>query len=142
MIAATLAGVADWRGFRLPAVGWLFDGTREMDLMMPADWYPGGELPWLGWLGNIVVWIAGAWLVASFSGGTKFRPLTLRRMQRFREIKRGYWSLVILVVLGFMASLDFVLVGSEGLGGEVSGRLELSCFFQHHRKRGVLWARG
>ena len=128
MIATTLAGVADWKGLRLPAVGWLFDGTREMDLMMAADWYPGGELPWLGWIGNIAVWVVGAWFVASFSGGTKFRPLTLRRMQRFREIKRGYWSLVILLFLGFLASLDFVLVGSEALAVKYQGKWSYPAF--------------
>lgn len=128
MIAATLAGIADWSGFRLPAVGWLFDGTRKLDLMMPAGWYPGGELPWLGWLGNIAVWIVGAWFVASFSGGTTFRPLTLRRIERFREIKRGYWSLVILLLLGFLASLDFVLVGSEALAVKYKGEWSYPAF--------------
>lgn len=129
MIVATLAGVADWNGFRLPTVGLFFEATDEASALNTAvDWYPGGQLPWLAWLLNIAIWVVGAWFVASFSGGTKFRPLTIRRMQRFREIKRGYFSLLILVVLAFLASLDFVLVGSDALAVKHNGKWVFPAF--------------
>lgn len=128
MLGATIAGIGDWNSFRLPTVGWAFELTRELGILAPADWYAGGELPWLGWIFNIGVWVAGAWLVASFSGSTKFRPLTLRRMQRFREIKRGYWSLIILLLFAFLATLDFVLVGSEALAVKHQGKWTFPAF--------------
>ncbi|WP_411847579.1 ABC transporter permease subunit [Roseibacillus persicicus] len=128
MIGAILAGIADWNQFRLPGVGLAFEMTRDMELFMDAPWYSGGQLPWLGWAVNILVWIIGAWLVASFSGVTKFRPLTLRRMQRFREIKRGYWSLITLLVLGFLAALDFIVVGSEALAVRHEGKWSFPAF--------------
>ncbi len=128
MLGATIAGIGDWNSFRLPTVGWAFELTRELGILAPAEWYAGGELPWLGWIFNIGVWVAGAWLVASFSGSTKFRPLTLRRMQRFREIKRGYWSLIILLLFAFLATLDFVLVGSEALAVKHQGKWTFPAF--------------
>jgi microcin C transport system permease protein len=128
MIATTLAGIADFHGYQLPTIGWIFDYTRGIDWSFDfwglkgdvsgtMKWpnYEGERLPWIGWLVTIAIWIVGAWLAASFSGATKFSPLTLRRMKRFKEIKRGYWSLVILLVLAVLSALDFVIVGSEAL---------------------------
>lgn len=124
LIGAILAGVAHANEFRLPAVGWGFKvGDTLAQLVRGWGFYrdvlKGGFsesiLSYLGWGFTILSWVVGAWLVASFSGVTKFRPLTVRRMQRFREIKRGYWSLVILLFFAFLASLDFILVGSEAL---------------------------
>ena len=124
MLGATLAFVAHWKDFQLPAVGWGFavggvlaqviEGWGFFQKFLKADWTLW-TLEHLGWVFTGLLWVMGAWLVASFSGATTFRPLTLRRMQRFREIKRGYWSLVILLFFGFLASLDFILVGSEAL---------------------------
>ena len=124
MLGATLACVAHYKEFRLPAVGWGFSvgdtieqvvlGSSFFQEHLKADWSLTA-LAHLGWALTILSWVIGAWLVASFSGATKFRPLTVRRMQRFREIKRGYWSLIILLVFAFLASLDFIVVGSEAL---------------------------
>ncbi|MBK1835526.1 ABC transporter permease subunit [Roseibacillus ishigakijimensis] len=137
MLGATLAGVAYYNDFRLPAVGWGFQvGDTMADVIknwsifqqhLKADWTVTA-LDYLGWALTILSWVLGAWLVASFSGATRFRPLTLRRMQRFREIKRGYWSLVILLLLGFLASLDFILVGSEALAIRHKGQWTFPAF--------------
>lgn len=136
MIAATLAGVADYNGWQVPTIGGLFSvGEGLQESISSAGWYrkikfDGGDwvLARLGWGMNIVVWISGAWFVASFSGTTTFSPLTVRRMKRFREIKRGYWSLVILVVLAVLAGLDFVLVGSEALAVKHEGKWTFPAF--------------
>ena len=137
MLSATLAIVAHWQDFRLPAVGWGFavgdtaaqmiEGWGVFQKYLKADWSLW-TLAHLGWALTIFLWVMGAWLVASFSGATKFRPLTLRRMQRFREIKRGYWSLVILLFFGLLASLDFVLVGSEALAVKDKGKWSFPAF--------------
>ena len=42
-------------------------------------------------------------------------PLTLRRLQRFRSIKRGWWSLIILGTICFLVLLGPLLVGNEAL---------------------------
>lgn len=136
MIAATLAGVADYKGYQLPTLGGLFKvGDALKESISVAAWYrkvqtDGGDwiLEHLGWGMNIAVWIAGAWFVASFSGATTFSPLTVRRMKRFREIKRGYWSLVTLVVLAVLAGMDFILVGSEALAVKHQGQWTFPAF--------------
>ncbi len=137
MIGATLAFVANWNGFRLPAVGWGFalgetiaqivKSSSFFQNTLKAEWSLW-TLAHLGWAFTILAWVVGAWLVASFSGSTKFRPLTLRRMQRFREIKRGYWSLVVLLFFAFLAALDFVLVGSEALAVRYKGEWTFPAF--------------
>ena len=137
MLGATAAFVAHYLEFRLPAVGWGFKlGDTLAQFIsswgffqdyLKATWSLA-VLNYLGWAFTIVTWVIGAWLVASFSGVTKFRPLTIRRMQRFRQIKRGYWSLMILVFLAFLASLDFVLVGSEALAVKHEGKWSYPAF--------------
>ena len=137
MLGATLAIIAHWKDFRLPAVGWGFslgailaqaiEGWGVFQKYLKADWSLW-TLEHLGWVFTILLWVVGAWLVASFSGATNFRPLTLRRMKRFREIKRGYWSLVILLFFGLLASLDFILVGSEALAVKDKGKWTFPAF--------------
>lgn len=137
MIGATLAFVAEWQELRFPAVSWGFklgailsqmiEGWGFFQKYLKADWSLQ-VLAHLGWVFTGLTWIVGSWFVASFSGGTKFSPLTIRRMQRFRGIKRGYWSLVILLLLAFFASLDFVLVGSEALFVKHKGKWTWPAF--------------
>lgn len=137
MLGATMAFVAHRLEFRLPAVGWGFSAGETLKQVF-LSWGFFQEylkfswslwiLDHLGWAFTIVTWVIGAWMVASFSGATKFKPLTLRRMQRFREIKRGYWSLIILLVFAFLASLDFVLVGSEALAVKHKGKWTFPAF--------------
>ena len=145
MIAATLAGVADYNGYQLPTLGGLFvlgEGVQES--ISSASWYrPSEAFDWvlknIGWGLNIIVWVIGAWLVASFSGNTVFSPLTVRRMKRFREIKRGYWSLVILIMLAILAALDFVLVGSEALAVKHKGEWTFPAFTPDVIEKGSLY---
>lgn len=137
MIGSMLACVAEWYGFRLPAVGWGFklgktlsqvvEGWSFFQAYLRAEWSLNA-LKYVGWAFTILTWVVGAWLVASLSGRTKFRPLTLRRMQRFREIKRGYWSLVVLLVFAFLATLDFIVVGSEALVVKYRGEWTFPAF--------------
>lgn len=45
----------------------------------------------------------------------RLNPLTRRKLQRFRSIKRGYWSFVVLVVLLVLAGFGELLVNSRAL---------------------------
>ncbi len=131
ILLATLAGVLEWCGLRMPFIGGAFELNRQQSggiWFIPFESYPGGKVPWVGWLCLLLIWIAGAWIVSSFSGKTKFSPLTLRRMKRFREIKRGYYSLVILLVLAFLAALDFIVVGNEALFVRYKGKSYFPAF--------------
>ncbi|MDP0489667.1 MAG: ABC transporter permease subunit [Verrucomicrobiota bacterium JB023] len=135
MITAVLAGVGDWAQLRLPTVTGFFDWNRKFEsLMMEMADYPGGSLPVVAWVINIAVWVAGAWLVATFSGNTKFSPITLRRFKRFREIGRGYWSLVILLILALLSALDFVVVGPDALMVKQDGKITWPAFTRELEK--------
>ncbi len=48
-------------------------------------------------------------------------PLTRKKIQRFKAIKRGYWSLIILVLLLILAALAELLVNSRALVVQYQG---------------------
>jgi ABC-type microcin C transport system permease subunit YejE len=68
--------------------------------------------------------------------------VTLRRIRRFREIKRGYYSLIILIALGGFAALDQVVVGKRALAVQYKGKWVFRPSaqgpeeqgFRHHRR--------
>ena len=53
----------------------------------------------------------------------KFNPQTLKKLKRFREIKRGYYSFVILAVMLVILSLGELLVNSRALIVKYEGEL-------------------
>lgn len=110
-----------------PTARWFFEASREVPLL---NWKPDGQPPvlWFGWLSSSVLVIAGSlMLVRSFTGGPP-NPVTLRRIKRFKEIKRGYYSLIILMGLGALAALDQVVVGKEALAVRYKGEWSFPAF--------------
>lgn len=139
MLAALAGAVGEWFQLRLPTVSAPFEFGEELAILFPKATWLVEKSHWLGYLVVALLWLLGAWLVSAFSGKTKFTPMTLRRMQRFQSIGRGYWSLVILVVLGVMACLDFVLVGNEALAVKYEGKWYFPAFekeSEEERKEG------
>jgi microcin C transport system permease protein len=55
-------------------------------------------------------------------------PLTERRLRRFRDIKRGYYSLLILLLVGGLAALDQAVVGKRALAVQYQGRWMFPAF--------------
>ncbi|MDV7104287.1 ABC transporter permease subunit [Vibrio sp. TH_r3] len=47
--------------------------------------------------------------------GFKFDPLTQKKIRRFKEIKRGYWSLILLTTLLLLSLVAELLVNSKAL---------------------------
>lgn len=88
---------------------------------------PVFKIPFLG--GTIFGWFLVA-LLALAGGGLLWKgqrqwqpsPLTLKQFRRFREIRRGYVSFLILLVLAGVASLDNLLVGKQALVVRYEGR--------------------
>ncbi|MDA1006158.1 MAG: hypothetical protein O3A87_06715, partial [Verrucomicrobia bacterium] len=122
LLGGILGAVGEVQGWELPTVRWPFHMSRELGPLrgMDVDGVPG--FPWFGWLWTGLVILLGLWMVIRLWSGTHFSPITLRRMERFREIKRGYYSLIIILVLAAVASLDHVLVGSEALAVKYDGK--------------------
>ncbi|GEP45500.1 ABC transporter permease subunit [Brevifollis gellanilyticus] len=65
----------------------------------------------------------GAWLVLRGKKEWNISPLTLKKLQRFTRIRRGYASFLILLSLTGIASLDSLLVGKRALIVSYEGKL-------------------
>ncbi len=126
LIMGLLAAFGELRGIDFPTARWFFETSREV---FGLKWkYAGGEFLWFGWLSVLILAAVGIWLiVASFTGGPP-NPVTLRRLKRFKEIKRGYYSLLILLGLGALAALDQVVVGKEALAVRYNGKWVYPAF--------------
>lgn len=125
-ILGLLAALGEWRGIDFPTARWFFDTSREV---FGLKWkYAGGEFLWFGWLSSLLLMAGGIWfIVASFTAGPP-NPVTLRRIRRFKEIKRGYYSLLILLGLMAVAALDQVVVGKEALAVRYNGKWVYPAF--------------
>lgn len=119
LILGALTAIGELRGIDFPTARWFFEASRDVPLL---KWkYGGGEFLWFGWLSALIFIIAGiSFIIVSFTNGSP-NPITLRRIKRFREIKRGYYSLVLLLGLAALAALDQVVVGNEALAVRYNG---------------------
>jgi microcin C transport system permease protein len=52
----------------------------------------------------------------------RWNPLTLRKLRRFREIRRGYWSFLVLVALFVLSLGAELLISSRALAVRYEGR--------------------
>lgn len=106
-----LAGVFHLADIRFPSLKWFFS-WREM----------------AGWVMCSLVILAGASMVWFAPGNYKFSPETERQIQRFRSIRRGYFSLVLLGLLVLFAMMDNLLVGNRALMVKYEGKVYFPVF--------------
>ena len=116
LLAGVLSAVAWATGFDLPTFSWFYDVKVIF-----------------GYICSALMAIAGAWLLVT---GKKFnlRPMTLRRWERFKSIKRGYWAFLLLVGLVFLASLDQLVVGNRALIVSYNGEIHFPALKQQNYK--------
>lgn len=121
-LLGVLAVVGELKGIAFPTARWFFATSRQV------PWLKSGEFPWFGWLSCGLLVLAGlAMIVRTFTGGAP-NPVTLRRVRRFCEIKRGYYSLLILLGLCGLAALDQLVVGKRALAVEQDGKWRFPAF--------------
>lgn len=126
LLLGSLAAYGEVAGIDFPTARWFFSTSRDVPLLKGE--LLGHEFLWFGWLSSAIMMTSGVWLlVISFSGGPP-NPVTLRRIRRFKEIKRGYYSLIILMGLVGLAALDQVVVGKEALAVKYEGKWEFPAF--------------
>ncbi|MFT4547554.1 MAG: microcin C transport system permease protein [Verrucomicrobiales bacterium] len=113
IFCAVLGTVGELCKIDFPTVRFPFSVSRNIGILHAGT--GDGALPWFGWLLTILTLLAGVWMSIHFAHGARFTPITLRRIERFKSIKRGYYSLLIIVFLAALASLDHLLVGKEPL---------------------------
>ncbi len=123
-LLGSLAVAGELLGIALPTARWFFATSRGVPWLHAGP----GAFPWFGWLASALLIVCGGWMfIRSFTRGPR-NPITERRIRRFREIKRGYWSLVILIALVALAGLDQVVVGKRALAVKFEGRWVFPAF--------------
>lgn len=80
----------------------------------------------LGWVILIIISLMVGWLLRK-GGRFEMNPLTRKKVNRFRSIRRGYVSFLLLGVLVFVASLDSLLVGKRPILMSYQGKLTSPC---------------
>ena len=122
ILFGALAATGQRMDLALPTARWFFEVSREVPLL------GGNGFPWFGWL-CVAIFLAGGLLllIRSVTSGPS-NPITTRRIRRFCEIRRGYYSLLILITLGGIAALDQVVVGKRALAIHYGGKWSFPAF--------------
>ena len=126
LLIGSLAALGEILGIEFPTARWFFDASREIVWLKLRV----GEVDvlWFGWLSSVIMVCGGIGLILrSYLGGPP-NPVSLRRMKRFKAIKRGYYSLIILLGLAGLAALDQVVVGNEALAVRYNGKWVFPAF--------------
>lgn len=122
LLLGSLAIIGEKYKLLIPTARWFFETSREM------SWLGGEKNPWFGWAGSIFLCLCGVLMIyRSFTSGPR-NPITMRRIRRFCELKRGLYSLLILVALAGLASLDQAIVGKRALAVKQEGKWIFPAF--------------
>ncbi|MEY4569082.1 MAG: hypothetical protein RLZZ398_521 [Verrucomicrobiota bacterium] len=128
ILLGALAATGQRMDLAFPTARWFFEVSREVPFL------GGSGFPWFGWLCVALLMLGGlALLIRSLTSGPR-NPITTRRIRRFCEIKRGYYSLVILLTLGGLAALDQVVVGKRALAVHHGGKWTFPAFLSSDLK--------
>tara|TARA_B100000902_G_scaffold81295_1_gene85910 strand:- start:3823 stop:5394 length:1572 start_codon:yes stop_codon:yes gene_type:complete len=111
-LIAIIGCIGEYFQLELPTVRFPFNLAREVNFLNP----------WFGWFCMFLLFVFGGLMTAKFNSGLRFTPMTIRRIERFKSIRRGYLSLWIVIVLGAFASLDHLIVGNEALLVKYNGK--------------------
>lgn len=140
-MGALLGALGEIMAIEFPTVRFPFTLSRGVGFL-GVDLEGGGIFPWFGWLTMVFFLLLGIFSEISFARGFAFTPITLRRIDRFKSIKRGYYSLIIILGLAAVASLDHLLVGNEALIVKRDGQWHWPAFSRHLEKGEVFGLKG
>lgn len=120
LLLGVLALVGQLCHLSFPTARWFFAASKKL------PWLHAGTddkpILWFGWLSVVLLIGLGLnWIIRSFLKKLP-NPVLLRRIKRFKELKRGYLSFQILLGLLLLASLDQLLVGKRALAVEQDGK--------------------
>lgn len=121
VILSVISIIADLLNLTLPTLRGAFSLGRESSRISDSFGY---------WFYTLLIFI-GVYLILSYKK-VAVSPVTLRRIQRFKQIRRGYISLMIILFLGLLASLDQVLVGNKALAVKYDGSWTFPAFVKEN----------
>lgn len=120
ILVAAIATAAEFTGLQLPTLRWFYSFDADPNLAGQSWWLDHRERV-VGFAMCGAMALVGLAMIA-LGGGFHWNPLTLRKIERFRSIGRGYFAYRVLLVLLVLTMLDQVLVGKRALavrhGGE------------------------
>ena len=128
MVGVALGCFGEIRKLEFPTVRFPFTLSRDIGWLHLEPKNGGEVFPWFGWLAMLLVGLFALWWIHRFSRPQLFSPITERRIERFKHIRRGYVSLIIIFVLAGIAALDHVVVGSEALAVKYEGKWTFPAF--------------
>jgi len=111
IIIGALAALGQVLGLDLPSLAWFFNVHVIF-----------------GWVSCAVLVVGGLAALFTLPAKVNWNPVTLSRFRRFRSIGRGWWSLLILLVLLVLALLDQTLVGRRALMVSYEGKTYFPAF--------------
>ena len=132
-MGALLGAVGEIWAIEFPTVRFPFTLSRGVGFL-GLDLEGGAIFPWFGWLVTALFLLLGIFSEIAFARGFSFTPITLRRIERFKSIKRGYYSLIVILALAAVASLDHLLVGNEALIVQRDGEWHWPAFSRQLEK--------
>lgn len=110
-------------GYSLASYATLAAVLRGWGLSVPVFKIPFLALPVVGWSLLGVFFLVGLWLAFAGPRQWQFSPLTLKQLRRFKAIRRGYVSFLVLLVFVGLGALDGLLVGKRALAVSYEGKL-------------------
>ena len=120
ILAALLGALGELHGWLLPTLSWPFTVSREIPFLScserVAPYLAADErVNWFGWLCMLLLLCCGLYLLVRRSSSLRLPPKYAKQVERFRKIKRGYWSLIIFGAIMLLAAMDQCLVGKRAL---------------------------
>ncbi|MCB1209709.1 MAG: ABC transporter permease subunit, partial [Verrucomicrobiales bacterium] len=85
-----------------------------------------------GWITSVALILAGIAGLLFLPKTIHWTPITLQRFKRFRSIRRGWISLLIILFLAVIALLDQALVGRRALVVKHDGNWFFPAFVKQH----------
>lgn len=147
ILAACLGSLGELCGWLLPTISWPFTVSRELPfLSAPGELAPvlavQGVVHWFGWLCMAMALLLGCYLLLRRQSSLRLAPEILRRWERFRSIRRGYWSLLALGGILCIAGMDQCLVGKRALAVRYEGEWYFPAFCRHVMPGSVFGLKG
>ncbi len=121
IISSILAMVAEYFYLKFPTISWAFNmaydnaNLRTVFKTTSDAGVDSWTFAWFGYFVAVVGILLGVYFLRAFPKGAVVLPTTLRRIQRFKESKRGYYSLLIILFVVLLASFDQLLVGKKAI---------------------------
>ena len=133
LLAAAVGCMGELFGWLIPTLSWPCTVARELPFLhCPGGWISPlaaeGQFNWFGWLCMAVLAVTGIVFLLRSKESLRMPPEQIMRWRRFRSLRRGFWSLVLLLGIVLLAALDQCLVGKRALAVEYEGRWYFPAF--------------